>query len=145
MADTKEQGLSLSDIADFGEDVEVGNDKKLRVKGISAKGVLYLLIRFPDLQKWLAGKTLSVSDVFVQAPDTVAAIIAAGTGKPGDDGAEETAMELPVEVQMDVMEAVYRQTFRNGFGPFAKRVQALYDAAVKSGNFGVDPATKLPH
>ena len=68
--------------------------------------------------------------------------LAAGTGSPGDADAEEIAASLPVEVQTDVLEAVYRQTFRSGFGPFVKRVLVLYAAAVQSGNFGVDPGTK---
>jgi hypothetical protein len=146
MADDKKepQGLSLRDIANFGEDVPIGDGKSLRVRGISAQGCLILLIRFPDLQKWLAGKNLPVNEVFVQAPDTIAAIIAAGTGTPGDPDDEAIAATLPVEVQMDVMEAIYRLTFRSGFGPFAQRVLALYGAAVQSGNFGVDPATKSP-
>ena len=58
MAD-KEQGLSLFDIADFGENVVVpdkdGKPQKLKVKGISAQGVVLLLMRFPQLQKWLSG------------------------------------------------------------------------------------------
>lgn len=143
--DKKEtQGLSLKDIAGFGEDVEIGNDKKLRVTGISAEGVLTLLLRYPDLQKWLGGQAIAVIDVMALAPDALAAIIAAGTGAPGDVDAEDIARQLPIEAQTDVIEAIYRQTFRSGFGPFVSRVLKLYDAARSSGNFGVDPATKSP-
>lgn len=143
MAD-KEQGLSLHDISDFGEKVDIGDGRKLQVKGISAQGVLLLLMRFPDLQKWLSGKSLALADTFLQAPETMAAVIAAGTGAPGDTDAEDIAASLPMEVQTDVLEAVYRQTFRNGFGPFVKRVLTLYAAAVQSGNFGGDPGMKSP-
>jgi hypothetical protein len=140
----KTQGLGLKDIADFGEDVEIGDGRKLRVKGISAQGVLLLLMRFPELQKWLSGKSIGINDAFLQAPETIAAVIAAGTGAPGDVDAEDIAAGLPLEVQTDALEAVYRQTFRSGFGPFVKRVLALYALAVASGNFGEDPATKSP-
>jgi hypothetical protein len=143
MADAT-QGLSLHDISDFGEKVDIGDGRKLQVKGISAKGVVSLLIRFPELQKWLSGQSLALADTFLRAPDTIAAVIAAGTGSPGDTDAEDIAAELPVEVQTDVLEAVYRQTFRNGFGPFVKRVLVLYAAAVQSGNFGGDPGMKSP-
>ena len=143
MAD-KEQGLSLHDISDFGEKVDIGDGRKLQVKGISAQGVLLLLMRFPDLQKWLSGQSLTVADTFIQGPETIAAVIAAGTGAPGDTDAEDIAALLPVEVQTDVLEAVYRQTFRNGFGPFVQRVLALYAVVAQSGNFGVDPGTKSP-
>ena len=141
MVDTK-QGLGLFDISDFGEDVEVGEGKKLRIKGISASGVLTLLMRYPDMQKWLAGQSLAISDVMLEGPDVIAAIIAAGTGAPGDVDAEDIAASLPVEVQTDAVEAIYRQTFRSGFGPFVLRVLKLYDAARGSGNFGGDPGTK---
>ena len=140
----KTQGLGLKDISDFGEDVEIGDGRKLKVKGISAQGVLILLMRFPELQKWLSGKSIGVTDAFLQAPDTIAAVIAAGTGAPGDVDSEDIAATLPLEVQTDVIEAIYRQTFRSGFGPFVKRVLGLYAAAVQSGNFGEDPATKSP-
>ena len=147
MAD-KEQGLSLRDISDFGEDVVIGEKdgkpQKLKVRGISAQGVLLLLMRFPELQKWLSGQSLKLADTFIQAPDTIAAVIAAGTGAPGDTDSEDIAALLPVEVQTDVLEAVYRQTFRNGFGPFVKRVLALYAVVVQSGNFGGDPGMKSP-
>ena len=143
MAD-KEQGLSLRDISDFGELVPIGDGRKLQVKGISAQGVLLLLMRFPDLQKWLSGQSLKLADTFLQAPETIAAVIAAGTGEPGDIDAEDIAASLPVEVQTDVLEAVYRQTFRSGFGPFVKRVLVLYAAAAQSGNFGGDPGMKSP-
>ena len=143
MAD-KEQGLSLHDISDFGENVDIGDGRKLKVKGISAQGCLLLLMRFPDLQKWISGQSLTLTDTFIQAPETMAAVIAAGTGAPGDTDAEDIAASLPVEVQTDVLEAVYRQTFRSGFGPFVKRVLVLYAAAVHSGNFGGDPGMKSP-
>jgi hypothetical protein len=144
MSETKEQGLSLYDIANFGEDVEVGNGQKLRVKGISAQGCLVLLMRYPDFQKWIGGKALQLSDVMLLAPDVIAAVIAAGTGKPGDVDAEDIAGSLPVETQTDLVEAIYRQTFRSGFGPFALRVLKLYEGARASGNFGGDPAMKSP-
>ena len=140
----KEQGLSLHDISDFGEDVDIGDGRKLRVKGISAHGVLLLLMRFPELQKWLAGQSIPIAEAFLQTPDTIAALIAAGTGAPGDTEAEDIAASLPVETQVNVIEAVFRQSFRGGFGPFVKRVLALYDAVVPSENFGADPATKSP-
>lgn len=138
------QGLSLADIANLGEEVEVGDGKKATVKGISAKGCLLLLIRFPDLQKWLTGKSVSVGDIVIQAPEAIAGIIAAGMGQPGDSEAEELASNLPVEMQTDMVEAIYRQTFRSGFGPFALQLMRLYDAAVLSVNSGAASDMKSP-
>ncbi len=141
-----EQGLGLYDIGNFGEDVEISPDTKIRVKGISAKGALYLMLRYPDMQLWLSGRSLAVNDVMMQTPDVIAAIIAAGTGNPGEAEAEDIANSLPIEVQTDIVEAVYRQTFRSGFGPFVKRVLALYANAVASSSPspGKAPAMKSP-
>ena len=138
------QGLSLADIGDIGEMVDVGREdgKKLRVIGISAKGCLILLIRYPDLEKWLTGHSVAIGDIVVQAPDAVAAIIAAGVGSPGDPDAEENAARISVDRQIDIIEAVYRQTFKEGFGPFVARVLRLYGAAVKAGNLGAVVGTK---
>jgi hypothetical protein len=140
----KEQGLSLADIADIGEDVEVGDGKKLKVKGISAKGCLILIVRFPDMQRWLSGDIISINDVVLQAPEAVGAIIAAGTGNPGDPDSEEIASGLPIETQINIVEAVFRQTFRSGFGPFVSRVLRMHEAAVavKSGSDGKGPDMK---
>lgn len=145
--ENQDQGLGLYDISGFGEDVPIGldgGDPKLRVKGISAKGVLQLLLRFPDMQRWLSGQTIAVTDVMLQTPEAIAAIIAAGTGKPGDPDAEEIASDLPVEIQSNIIDAIYRQTFRSGFGPFVKRVLALYAQALVPGTAGKDPVTKSP-
>ena len=141
-----EQGLSLYDISGFGEDVPISGDppQKIRAKGISAKGVLLLLLRYPDLQKWLAGQSIAIPDFMMQTPEVIAAIIAAGTGVPGDLDAEEIASNLPVEDQVDIIEAIYRQTFRSGFGPFAKRVLTLYAGAFIPDSPGKDPDTKSP-
>lgn len=141
---TENQGLSLHDIANFGEDVEIAEGRSLRVKGISSYGCLLLLTRFPDLQRWLAGKDLAVEDLVLEGPYVIAAIIAAGTGSPGDTDAEDIAATLPVEVQTTLVEAIYRHTFRSGFGPFVQRVLRLYEGAVASGNFGKDPDMKSP-
>lgn len=142
----QEQGLGLYDISGFGEDVVVDKNAgtKLKVKGISAKGVLNLLLRFPDLQIWLSGQSIAINDVMAQTPDAIAAIIAAGTGNPGEAEAEEIAGNLPIETQVDIIEAIYRQTFREGFGPFVKRVLALYANVVASANSGKAPDTKSP-
>ena len=140
----QEQGLGLYDISGFGEDVPIDATQKIRVKGISAKGVLLLLLRYPDMQRWLTGQSIAITDVMVQTPEVIAAVIAAGTGNPGEPEAEEIASNLPVEVQTDIVEAIYRQTFRGGFGPFVQRVLALYANAVASANSGKALDTKSP-
>jgi hypothetical protein len=131
---SKDQGLSLLDIAPAFELVPVGDDQNLRVIGVSAEGVVALFKRFPEMGKWFAGG-LKPEIMTKAAPEAIAAIIAAGCGTPGNEGAEEVARALPVETQLDVLEAIGRLTFKKGFGPFVDRIIAL-TAAAKSANYG---------
>jgi hypothetical protein len=84
-----------------------------------------------------------VSLLFKTAPEVINALIAAAVGKPGDPDAEADAAEVPLEIQMDILEAVGRLTFRSGFGPFVARIKAL-GASLNSANFGAEQATRSP-
>jgi hypothetical protein len=140
------QGLSLSDIAKRYEDVPVGEKEEdfLRVYGISAEVCLTLLNRFPDLLgKAMAGGGVKFNDLVAAAPGAISVVIAAATGHPGDEEVEEDAASLPIEIQMDILEAVGRLTFRSGFGPFAQRIMNLANAA-SSVSSGAVPGMKLP-
>lgn len=149
MSEHKEQGVSLLDIAPAFENVRVGekDDKPvyLKVIGVSAKGVVNLFTRFPEVQKWfaVAGQNIKVMQLVKELPGAIESIIAAGCGLPGNDAAEEMAGNLPVEVQLDILEAIGRLTFKNGFGPFVRRMLALSNAA-RSANYGRAPATNSP-
>jgi hypothetical protein len=125
----REAGLGLLDIAEASEFVQIGN-KKVEVKGISARGVVSLFTRFPELQKWMAGGGLAANDAIGVAPHAIAAVIAAGIGFPEDEDQEDAAGNLPVEAQLDLLEAIGRVTFRSGFGPFVERIVALTNIAV---------------
>jgi hypothetical protein len=138
----KEQGLSLLDIGPVSEKVQVG-DKLLDVYGVSVKGVFALFARFPEIQQWFKGGRINQEQLIAEAPDTLAAIIAAGCGEPGNGAAEETAGRLPVDTQLDILEAIGRLTFKNGFGPFVKRIVALA-AQAQSVNYGRVQDTKSP-
>src|SRR5260221_490370 len=124
---TRQPGLTLSDIAGMSEDVPVGGSY-ITVHGISAKTVATIIQRFPKLASMLGG--FRASDFVEAAPDAVAAIIAAAVDHRRsniatfDAEAEENAGNVPVEVQYDLLEAIGRLTFKNGFGPFVKRVMA---------------------
>ena len=56
---------------------------------------------------------------------TVAAIIAAGCGYPGDEIAEDVASRLTIEAQVDLLSATLRLTLPGGFGPFVEKLTAL--------------------
>lgn len=142
------QGLSLADIGKRYEDIKVGegDDQFVRVYGISAEVCLTLLQRFPEvLTKAMAGGGVKFNDLVVAAPDVLSAIIAAATGNLGNDEVEEDAKNIPLEIQMDILEATGRLTFKSGFGPFVQRITALANgAAAASANFGEVPGTKSP-
>jgi hypothetical protein len=117
---------SLLDIAESRETVTV-RGTAVAVPGISADGIARLLTRFDDLRGLLSGE---VADISVEAlagtgPHVVAAVIAAGTGLPGDERAEAVAGDLSVTEQMDLLEAILRATFPAGMGEFAARLQRL--------------------
>lgn len=119
-------GLNLADLANQHENVPVG-DNFIRVTGVSAQDGLTILLRFPALAELISGFTMM--GFLKAAPDAVAAIIATATGTPGDEEAEENAKHIPLEIQLDILEAVGRLTFKNGFAPFAERIMALANAA----------------
>jgi hypothetical protein len=123
--------LGLLDIAPPKHTVKVGT-KDLPVSGISARSIADLLARFPDLEKAI-GMPMIDADAAAEravlfrkvAPDAISAIIAAATGNHGDARAEAIAESLPLETQMDILEATFKLTFPSGVGPFVRRLQAL--------------------
>lgn len=133
---TKEQGLSLLDIAPASERVKIGDDQYVQVIGVSAKGILSIFQRFPEIFTWVkGGGKVDIPQLLNQTPGALAAVIAAGCGLPNNEAAEETATNLPIETQLDLLEAIGRLTFKNGFGPFAQRMIDLA-AAAQSVNYG---------
>ena len=136
-----EQGLSLADIGAPHEQVSIG-DQKLDVYGLSVESLIELLQRFPEIGKWLAPGVVDMKEMLVACPKVVRAIIASSTGTPGDMKVEDVAAKLSIEVQLDILEATIRLTFKDGFGPFVQRIAVLASIA-ESVNFGRVMATNL--
>jgi len=117
--------VSLLDIAPLTECVAIGS-QALTVAGVSAKGIVALLARFPQLQALVAGGDLAAgTNRFGLGADAVAAVIAAGCGHPGDAQAEAVAASLPVDAQADLLTAIVRLTMPAGIGPFVEKLSAL--------------------
>lgn len=137
-------GLSLRDIARLHEEVPVG-ESFIKVNGISAQLALAILNAYPAvLAKAFQGDGMKFADMIKAAPEVLSAIIVSGTGgKFDDEEAIEDAAALPLEIQMDILEAIGRLTFKSGFGPFANRIVALANAA-QSGNRGKVPDMRSP-
>lgn len=140
---SRELGLSLLDIAPLHEKVRLGDDD-LAVHGLSVDMLVRLFQRFPDVRGWMSGTGVRAENLLAVGPDVIAAVIAYATTtrKQQADAeqmgkAEELASSLPVEAQVEILEAVGRLTFRSGFAPFASKVAAIMEgvtAASRSGN-----------
>ena len=122
---TKREALSLLDTAPRSELVEIDDNTVLRVRGLGSRMIKELLIRFPDLQGVVMGSGINARMLIALGPEIVGAICAAATGELGNPDVEERAADLPVETQLDILEAVGRCTFSKGFGPFVDRVVAI--------------------
>lgn len=116
--------VSLLDALPVTENVPIGNDQELQCSGISFAGGAMLFGRFPELKDALSGKVdeLNAERVLTLAPSAISAVIAAGTGFEGNQKAEKIAAGLPLQIQLNVVEAIIRRTMPDGAGPFVAKV-----------------------
>jgi hypothetical protein len=134
---------SLTDIARVSERVKVPvlegangsariGEGEIEVYGISVQTIAQLIADFPQIRRLFdpqqPGGALP-DDLFARlirtAPQAVHQILAAGCGQPGDATAEAEAATLPLEVQMELFEAIARLTMPQGFGPFVEKLSRL--------------------
>jgi hypothetical protein len=116
--------VDLLDIAPQNETVQI-HGTPVSVAGVSAKGVAYLLGRFPEMRKLMVGLTVEANQLMAMGGDAVASIIAAGCGHPGDEKAESVAAMLAVDTQADLLAAILRMTLPQGLGPFVDKLTTL--------------------
>lgn len=115
---------SLLDLAGVGRTVTVrGLD--IPVTGISARGLAVLFSRFPALVDAVTGAGLDLSSIADLGPDVLAAVIAAGTGHPGDSKAEAVAASLSMSDQLSLVEAIGSETFAGDAQNFMRRLESL--------------------
>jgi hypothetical protein len=98
------------------------------VKGISGRGIGMLLARFPVLRQVMLERAAKPDDLIEIAPDAVAAIIAAGIGRPGDADEEARADELPIGLQIAFLTAIWKVSFPNGLGDVVTAMTAIASA-----------------
>mgnify|MGYP001613578916 CR=1 FL=1 len=134
---------SLIDIGDLTEKVEI-RGKQLEVQGISAEGIMHLLAKFPDLRKVVTGNAdeEALKNLSEKVPEAVAAILAHGTGSPGDEKAEAQARKLAVGEQVTLIAVIWRLTFPKGVKDFLDALTRHADEVV--GEHGKDQDTKSP-
>jgi len=117
---------TLLDIANNPRTVPVqGHD--IEVIGISAEGLTSLMLRFPEIGKMLSGGASNIDTAALakMAPEAVAAVIAAGTGHPGEEKHERAAARLGIDDQLALLDEILRLTFPRGIGPFVERLERL--------------------
>jgi hypothetical protein len=119
---TKTEPVELADLRPRNEVVRVSDEQSIRIYGISTKDILALFERFPPLQGLAVGRGITTADIIKVGPDAIAAICAAATHSLNNKKAEAAASILPMETQIEIIEAAGRCTFTNGFGPFVQRV-----------------------
>ena len=82
--------VGLVDIAPVTSTVSIrGQD--IIITGVSARGIALLLARFPELRAVMTGREVALDALLRLGGDVIAAIIAAGTGAPGNAQAETAA------------------------------------------------------
>ena len=116
--------VGLIDIAPVTAEVVIRGNS-IAVQGVNARGVALLLARFPELRAVVTGREVALEAILALGGEVISAIIAAGTGSPGDVQAEQAADNLSLEEQADLLAAIFRMTMPNGVGPFVDRLTAL--------------------
>ena len=116
--------VGLVDIAPVTSTILVrGQD--ITITGVSARGIALLLARFPELRAVITGREVAMDDLLKLGGDVIAAIIAAGTGVPGDAQAEAAADNLTLEEQADLLGAIVELTMPRGLGPLVEKLSRL--------------------
>ena len=118
--------VGLVDIAPSTRTVRAGG-ADVTVTGISVLGIAALLRQFPELRGMFTGDGFRAdpNTLMEMAPKAVSAIIAAGTGAPGDTKAIAIADGLPVGVQFEFLKAIGELTMPDGPGPLLEALNAL--------------------
>lgn len=133
--------VGLVDIAPVTTAVTI-RGQEVTVTGISARGIALLLARFPELRALMTGREVALDELLKLGGDVVAAIIAAGTGVPGDAQAEAAADNLTLEEQADLIAAIVELTMPRGLGPLVDRLSRL--GLLAGGGASVTPAMTSP-
>lgn len=126
----------MVDIVELDYAVEI-RGQRLETPGLKLRAIGKLLVRFPEIRKQIETGKFDPEALLELSDDAIAAVIAAGLGKVGDEETEAWAGKLSLGEQAELLFSIYNATVGpKGFGPF---VQLL--AAVGMVNGGAPSAT----
>jgi hypothetical protein len=137
--------IGLSDFMDDFDVVDIGRGHQLEIRGITINDVFRLMKRFPVIQGLLSRQGMTAANLFDDAPESIAAVIAASCGKLGDEVAERNASRLPLSAQIAALDAIGRLTFTQGFGPFVNQLTTLFQLFGAPVGNGLDTTSPREH
>jgi hypothetical protein len=137
--------VGLLDIAPLSKTVKIQN-AEIKVTGVSARGIAFLIGRFPEVKALFAEKSEPITPerLMQLAPEALAAVLACGCGYVEGEGAkkaEEVISNLSAGDQLELLSAVLELTMPQGAGPFVEKLTAMV-AAVGGGGSGKAPVSK---
>lgn len=116
----------LSHFVPLSETVTV-RDRKIKLVGVDLEDLGQLLYRFPEITTMMQAGQFNPKALSRQA---MAALVAVGAGKAGDDEAEKSIAALSLGERLTMVNAVFRLTSPGGIGPFVEMVTTLTGGVV---------------
>lgn len=117
----------LRDIAPLKEHIRIRGDD-LDIVGLNLASIAYLWGRFPQIAAIAGRGELSAVSIINLGADVVAAIIAAGTGAPGDEETELAAKQLTIDEELEIIAAILKVSMGRGGGPFGETLLQIAKA-----------------
>ena len=107
------------------------NGERFVVHGLRVPALASIVARFPDLAFLLGGAATGVgtAKIIEQLGAATGPIIAAGIGELGNEKTEKIASDLFAEHQLELVAAIFRVTFPNGFTSFVQKMGTLMAGA----------------
>jgi hypothetical protein len=119
----------LLDIGPLTEDISVSGGRfTLKLCGLTGEDIFYLLQKYPKLTDIIFSsggevrEDVVLTDLAGEAMGLLAEVIACANKKRGDVAAIEIARQIAASDQMQIVESIFRMTFREGPIPFFQRV-----------------------
>lgn len=134
---------SLMDIVELSDTVTI-RGTPIKTIGVSIVFIGEIFARFPKIRELFERKNFDVKLLLDVGGPVLAAIIAAGTGTPGDKDAEAKAAMLSAGEQAELVESIWRLTFPKGLGALLAALNALGVQVVAPSGKAPDTGSRKP-